>query len=167
MDKKILTAANALTAARIVLAVNMLFWPTLSVPFAVFYLLAGLTDMADGFAARITHTESAVGAKLDSTADAVFFAVCALKILPRLSLDGWIWAWIILIAVMRIAAAAVRVSRSRSYAPPHTPADKLTGLLLFLFPMAIPLADIDLLAAIICVFATAAAVKTLLLAFKK
>ena len=40
----------------------LLCLPALSVPFAVLYLIAGLTDMLDGAIARKTGTVSKVGA---------------------------------------------------------------------------------------------------------
>lgn len=61
--------ANIMTIIRIVLALLLLFIPSFSISFRVLYLLAGMTDMLDGWMARKTGTVSAAGARLDTVAD--------------------------------------------------------------------------------------------------
>ena len=51
--------ANYITTGRIGLALSLFFVPPLTISFYIVYLLCGLSDMADGFIARKTHTESA------------------------------------------------------------------------------------------------------------
>ena len=52
------------------LSVALLLTDTFSLPFFLIFALAGLTDMLDGFVARTTVTESELGARLDSIAEA-------------------------------------------------------------------------------------------------
>ena len=66
--------ANIITVSRIFLSLCLFVLSPSSVPFAVLYLLCGVTDVLDGFVARKLHTESEKGGMLDSTAD-LFFAV--------------------------------------------------------------------------------------------
>ena len=154
--------ANLVTLFRIVLSIALLFLPTLSVAFGVLYLLGGVSDMADGFVARKTHTENETGAKLDSIADLVFVAVCAVKLLPLVGLNTWLWIWTAAIALIKIAAMLLRFTRVHTFMPPHSSANKLTGVLLFLLPLTLPLMDIHYPAALICIVATFAAVQDIL-----
>ena len=60
--------ANALTICRIIFSLALLVPPALSPTFLAIYAAAGVTDMADGFIARRTRTESEFGTRLDSIA---------------------------------------------------------------------------------------------------
>ena len=154
--------ANLVTLFRIVLSIALLFLPTLSVAFGILYLLCGISDMADGFVARKTHTETAMGAKLDSAADLLFVAVCAVKLLPLVRLNTWLWIWTAAIALIKIAAMLLRFTRVHTFMPPHSSANKLTGVLLFLLPLTLPLMDIHYPAALVCAVATFAAMQDIL-----
>ena len=74
--------ANAITGLRILMSVVLLLSPVFSLFFYALYLIAGLSDMADGIIARKTNTVSEFGSRFDSIADFVFVAVCLIKILP-------------------------------------------------------------------------------------
>lgn len=137
-----LKPANFLTFLRILGSVTMFFLPPCSAVFGVIYLLCGISDTADGFIARKTHTESDSGARLDSIADLVFLTVSAVKILPVIHPEKWIWGGIIGIAVLKICGMLVRFARYGIWEIPHTFFNKLTGLLLFLLPFSIPFIDI-------------------------
>lgn len=66
-----------------------------------------ISDMADGFIARKTHTESKIGEVFDSIADLIFVLICLFKILPTLHISAWLWMWILLIAIIKIANLVV------------------------------------------------------------
>ena len=154
--------ANLITLSRVLLSLVLLFLPTLSVAFGVLYLLGGISDMADGFVARKTHTENETGAKLDSAADLLFVTVCVVKLLPLVRLNTWLWIWTAAIALIKIAAMVLRFTRVHTFMPPHSIANKLTGVLLFLLPLTLPLVDIRYPAALVCAVATVAAVQDIL-----
>ena len=63
---------NLLSATRIALCLPLLLVDAMTLPFWVLYLIAGVTDMLDGFLARRWGVESHFGARLDSVADFVF-----------------------------------------------------------------------------------------------
>ena len=155
-------SANLITLSRVAFSLVLLFLSPLSIAFGILYLLCGLSDMADGFVARKTHTESKAGAKLDSTADLIFVAVSAVKLLPLVRLDVWLWVWAAVIALIKIAAMLLRFVRVHIFAPPHSIFNKLTGVLLFLLPLTLPLMDIRYGAALVCAAATFAAVQDIL-----
>ena len=94
--------ANILTISRIVLTLPLLCLPVLSDPFAVLYVIAGLTDMLDGAIARKTGTVSKVGAKLDTAADFVFTVVCLMKLLPIIELPLYLLIWTAVIAAIKL-----------------------------------------------------------------
>ena len=95
--------ANAISVGRIILSIALLFVPTLSPAFYVFYILAGLTDMIDGAAARKTYTASEFGAKLDTAADFVFVIICLIKFIPFIEIPAWLYVWIAIIALIALS----------------------------------------------------------------
>ena len=151
--------ANALTFCRIVLSVALLAPPALSPAFLVLYTLAGVTDMLDGYVARRTGTESEFGARLDSIADLVLVVVCLAKILPAIDVPTWLWAWVAAIALVKAANAISGFVVERRLVMPHTKANKVAGLMIFLVPFAIPFSGIAAPGALACAVATFAAVQ--------
>jgi len=115
--------------------------------------------MLDGFIARRMFTESERGAKLDSIADLFFVTACLIKILPSLPFPRWLWYWTAGIFIVKIAA----VFKKKCIALPHTSANKMTGLLLFLQPLLAHWVDVRYLAVPVCLSASVAAVQELLL----
>ena len=75
----------------------------MTVPFWVLYVIAGTTDMLDGFLARRWGVESKFGARLDSMADFVFVLAVGYKLFPWLKLPAALWMMIGLIAMVKIA----------------------------------------------------------------
>ena len=95
--------ANIITGIRIVISAVLLFCPVFSPAFFLFYITAGITDMADGAVARRTATVSEFGSKLDTAADIAFTAVCLIKLLPVLHIPAWLYIWIAIIALIKVA----------------------------------------------------------------
>ena len=151
--------ANFITCIRIACSVAMLFCPVFCVAFNVLYLVAGVSDMVDGFVARKLHTESKLGSALDSVADIVFVAASLVKILPALEVPMWAYIAAAAIAVVRVNNVAVGYMRQRRFVAMHTVMNKLTGLLLFVFPMTAQAIDVRYTASVVCVIAAVAAVQ--------
>ena len=109
----------------------------MTLPFWVLYVIAGLTDILDGFLARRWGVESKFGARLDSLSDFVFVLVVGYKLFPYLKLPATLWMMIGLIALVKtVNAISSYVVRHRiDYL--HTKANKLTGFLLFVGMMMI------------------------------
>ena len=85
--------ANVITGLRILVSAALLFCPVFSPIFYAMYLIAGLSDMADGIVARKTNSVSEFGSRFDSIADFVFVAVCLIKILPVMDIPIWLYVW--------------------------------------------------------------------------
>ena len=131
---------NILSASRIALCLPLLLVDAMTVPFWVLYLIAGVTDILDGFLARQWGVESKFGARLDSLADFVFVLAVGYKLFPYLKLPAALWVMIALIAMVKIVnAISSFVMKHRQGQSPflHTKANKLTGFLLFIGMMAI------------------------------
>lgn len=150
--------ANIITCIRIVLSAALLFCPPLSPAFYALYLAAGFSDMIDGAVARKTGTVSELGSRLDTIADIVFTAVCLIKLLPVLEIPTWLYTWIAVIAVIKLLNIAVGYVKQKKLAAVHSVINKVTGGLLFLFPLTLTWIDLKYSAAAVCAVAAVAAV---------
>ena len=128
---------DLLSMSRIVLCLPLLMVDTMTVPFWTLYLIAGLTDMLDGFLARRWGVESKFGARLDSLADFVFVIAVGYKLFQWLKLPTALWMMIGLIALIKVINAISSFVVKHRIAFLHTKANKLTGFLLFIGMMAI------------------------------
>ena len=124
---------NIISALRILGAIGLLFFYPASVAFWVIYGLCGISDMLDGYLARKLHAESKTGAVLDSVADICFVACCAIKLITVMEIPTWLWIWAGLIVVIKLVNQVSALVICKRFCFPHTKANKMTGLLLFLF----------------------------------
>lgn len=145
--------ANVITISRIVFSIMLLFIAKESNLFMLFYILCGVSDVLDGFIARIMHTESEFGAMLDSLTDLTFAVVYIVKILPSLSLLSYEYIWIIIIAVAKIVVILLRSIKIQKLYIEHSILNKLTGLLVFVLPLSVNLINIRYSVIIVCIVA--------------
>ena len=151
--------ANCITVSRILFSLCLFFLSPSSVSFTVLYLLCGLTDVLDGFLARKLHTESKTGERLDSMADLFFVVVYTLKILPLLNVPYWIWIWTAIIAVTKITGIVIASGKVHQLVIEHSFGNKLTGLLLYLLPLSVHIADVKYGAILVCTIAFGTVIK--------
>ena len=151
--------ANAVTGMRILGSILLVFVPIFSVLFCAVYLICGLSDMIDGMIARKTDSASSFGAKLDTVADFLFAAVSLAKLLPYMPIPGWLWLWIAVIALIKVVNMGLGFIQSKSLVSIHSTMNKVTGLLLFLFPLTQGLIELKYSAVVICLIATVSAVQ--------
>ena len=151
--------ANIITGIRIVLSVALLFCLALSPMFYALYIAVGFSDMIDGAVARKTGTVSEFGSRLDTGADIVFVAVCLIKLLPVLHVPVWLYIWIAIIAFIKVANIAVGFVGQKELISVHSMMNKLTGGLLFVFPLTLAFIDPRYSGAVVCIVATAAAIQ--------
>ena len=128
---------NILSASRIALCLPLLMADAMTLPFWVLYVIAGTTDMLDGFLARRWGVESNFGARLDSLADFVFVLAVGYKLFPWLKLPVALWMMIGLIVLVKASNAVSAYIVKHKMVFLHTKANKLTGFLLFIGLMAI------------------------------
>ena len=141
------------------LSVVLWFVAPLSVSFGVIYLLCGFSDMIDGPIARKTGNATPFGAKLDSIADLLFVAVCLVRLLPVFNIPTWIWIWIIVIFCIKIINIVSGFVCWKKLVLPHTTANKVSGLLLFLLPIAYRFVGLKYPAILICLVTSFAAIQ--------
>ena len=89
--------------------------------------------MLDGHLARKLHAESKTGAVLDSVADICFVVCCAIRLIPIIQIPSWLWIWAGVIAAIKIVNQVSALIVFKRFCFSHTTANRLTGLLLFLF----------------------------------
>ena len=150
--------ANIITSCRILWSICLLFCPVFSTYFYVVYLLCGFTDMVDGTIARKTNSASEFGAKMDTVADIIFVAVCSVKIIPWIQLPAWLWVWIAAIATIKTANIAWGLIYNKKLVALHTLLNKVTGLLLFLFPLTLSFIEPIYSSVTVCSLAMASAI---------
>lgn len=151
--------ANFVTSLRIVFSLIMLYFPVFSPGFYACYMLAGITDMVDGTVARMLGIESEFGEKLDTIADFIFVAVALYKLLPTLEVSRSIWFWTGIIAVVKVINIISGFVVQKRFVTVHSPANKITGISLFILPLTLPFVDIKYTAVLVCMLATFAAVQ--------
>jgi CDP-diacylglycerol--glycerol-3-phosphate 3-phosphatidyltransferase len=123
---------NVISLLRIAGSISLLFCDVAGCPFWVLYALCGISDMVDGWMARRFHVETKAGAVFDSVADIIFVACCAIRLLPVLEIPTWLCIWAGIIVFIKIVNQVSALVVYRRFCFPHTLANKLTGLLLFL-----------------------------------
>lgn len=123
---------NTISTLRLLGAICLLLCNPASAGFWVIYGLCGVSDMADGYLARRLQAESKTGAVLDSVADICFVVCCAIRLIPALRIPPWLWFWAVVIVAIKFANQVSALIVFKGFRFPHTAANKLTGLLLFL-----------------------------------
>ena len=156
---------NLITLSRLVSAILLMPICTFSQAFFAIYTYCGISDVLDGALARKLHCNDEFGARLDSIADIVFYAVMAFKILSVLcsKLTPSIWYIVIATVIIRIISYTVAAIKYRRFASLHTYMNKLTGFLVFTVPyiLFLPFAESDCM--IISVVAVIAAMEELII----
>ncbi len=127
---------NFVSTIRILGAFTILFIEPLSLGFFIVYSVCGISDVLDGFLARIFQAQSKVGSALDSISDLVFYSVMAIVIFPTLfellSIGNWIVIGIpVLFQIVGYILCAIKFKKFSSV---HTYANKFLSFLVFAFP---------------------------------
>lgn len=149
---------NAITILRVLGAVCLLFFDVGSFAFWAIYFACGVSDMMDGYLARRLRCESKTGAILDSLADLVFVACCCYQLIPALVFPNWLWLWGGAIATIKVITQISALVMYKKCLFPHTMANKVTGVLLFVgIPLTVFLESIVPMA-VVAAIATFAAV---------
>ena len=151
--------ANILTGLRIIGSVWLMCLPAFSPGFYTLYLLCGFTDMIDGAVARMTGSASRFGEKLDTAADIVFLAVALIRFLPNLPIPLWLWIWSGGIAAIKLSNLLLGYIFQKQFTALHTILNKVTGLILFLLPLTVPIVEFRYSSMAVCALATVSAIQ--------
>ena len=126
-----------ITLSRIPMAVALPFVQSSPAVFWALYLLCGLSDVLDGAVARSTGTMSRLGERLDTIADIIFVAAWIVLFIPAIDVGRWLWVWTGVIALIKVVNVISGLTMQKGFVAKHTPANKATGILLFILPMVI------------------------------
>ena len=151
--------ANIITSCRILCSILLIFFPVFSTWFFSLYIISGFTDMIDGTIARKTNSVSEFGSKLDTIADFIFVVICLIKLLPVIYFPQWVWIWIVAIVFIKVINVISGFICQKKFVVEHTLMNKVTGLLLFLFPLIFTKIELSYSACIVCAVATFAAIQ--------
>lgn len=151
--------ANILTFCRISGSILLLFVPVFSAEFYIIYLFCGLSDMIDGAIARKTNSISRFGSQLDTIADLIFTVVSMIRLLSEIHLPSWLWIWGGIIAIIKTGNIILGYVSKKKFISLHTIMNKVTGLMLFMLPLTISLAEPKYTSVVVCSFATFSAVQ--------
>ncbi len=150
--------ANYISILRILLVFTLFLTKPLSTEFFVIYVVCGLSDIFDGYIARKTQT-SKLGEKLDSAADLIMLAVLFIILYGFLNLTVQIFAWIIIIVMIRVASIITVFIKYKTFAVLHTFGNKVTGFMLFLFPLMLKIFNPNIFMYVLCIIASISAVE--------
>ena len=149
-----------ITLSRIPMAVALPFVQSSPAVFWTLYLLCVFSDVLDGAVARSTGTVSRLGERLDTIADIIFVAVWIVLFIPAMNVGRWLWIWTGIIALIKVVNVISGLAMKKGFVAKHTPANKATGILLFLLPMVILLEVIKVpYIVLVCLLATFAAIQ--------
>jgi phosphatidylglycerophosphate synthase len=158
-------APNFITFLRIIGALWLCFIRPFTTAFYVVYTICGISDMLDGWVARMTGSAGEFGAKLDSIADLLFYSVMLLRIFPALwgRLTAGIWYGAGVVLLFRLASYLTAALKYRRFASLHTYLNKLTGLGVFFVPYMVGTPCAVTYCGAVCILAGAASAEELLL----
>ncbi len=150
--------ANVISIARIFLILTLFLIRPLSVGFFVIYIICGISDMLDGYVARKLGIQSKFGEKLDSVADLIMVTVLIIILYPIINMSLTITYWIVGIVIIRILSMIILFIKYKTFGILHTIGNKVTGLMLFLFPIII---QSEVLIYLLCITASISAIEEL------
>ena len=156
------TMANSITGFRIVCALTLIFCPTFSTWFYVFYILGGVSDIFDGIVARHFGKETKFGANFDTIADIVFTVIVIIKVVQTVSIPMWLIIWIVIIAIIKSVNIIIGYVMHKRFVSEHTVLNKICGVLLFAIPLCMGKflwQPVVILIILTCIVATIAAVQ--------
>ena len=79
--------------------------------------------------------------------------------MPVIHIPKWIWVWIAVIAIIKIFNVILGFLYTKKLISLHTVMNKITGLLLFLLPLALQFIEIKYSLIAVCIIATISAIQ--------
>lgn len=137
-----------------------------STTFWICYIGGGLSDMLDGFIARKYKLQSAFGAKFDSFADIIFAIAITIVVIQNIWIPAWLWTCIAIIAFLRLLTYAIGFLKYHTFVALHTYSNKITGLLIFLFPMLFTFFGLTIAGVILCLLSFLSSIEEVFIIIK-
>ncbi len=89
----------------------------------------------------------------------IFVVVCLIKLIPIMEIPEWLSIWIAVIAFIKAINVVSGYVIHRRFVAVHSVMNKVTGAMLFIFPLTLSMIDLKYSAAVVCSAATFAAVQ--------
>lgn len=151
--------ANYISVSRIILSFLLLIIEPLSKEFLIIYIICGITDICDGYMARKTNTVSKLGDNLDSIGDFIMVIAVIFALYSATEINIIISIWVIVIGIIKILSIIIVFKKYKTFEMLHTYANKFTGVILFLVPIALHFIKLDIFMYVVCTSATIAAIE--------
>lgn len=138
---------NYITVIRLALSVLLYFITDNWTLFLIIYIVCGISDVLDGFLARMFHLQTKTGARLDSLADFIFFFSAFFRMLLsyRLTIPSPVIWGTILVALIRFFNLYITKRKFGLTGILHTIGNKLSGFIFFIAcPAAVMMDDLSL-----------------------
>lgn len=157
-----------LSLARIICSVLLIVFVHNRIGFVTLYLVIGLTDILDGYIARKYNLQSELGAKLDSTADFIFYMILfGILINEYSSLLRFDFIVLIIgILFIRLSNMVLTKYKYNKFVFVHTIANKVSGVLVYFLPIILILSQNSLIILILLALVLMAAVEELLITIR-
>lgn len=154
---------NLLSLARIILSLFLIFLYPMKLYFLLVYIFCGITDILDGFIARKINATSELGSKLDSFADMIIIFVILFKFIPIMNLNLFMIVWLICVTILKSLCILVVFIRFNQFGMVHTYMNKITGSLIFIYPILNYFTSSKFYIFIIFIFASITAIEEILI----
>jgi CDP-diacylglycerol--glycerol-3-phosphate 3-phosphatidyltransferase len=122
-----------------------------------------MSDALDGYLARKMEACSKLGQILDGISDFIFICVILSKVFLIIIIPLWAMYWALFIAIVRLTSFIICFIRYRQFAFLHTYANKITGIILFFFPLWYLTFGVEVTAVFLCSIASISAIEELLI----
>lgn len=151
---------NGISLLRMLLSLTLFLFEPLSFYFYVIYFLTGLSDILDGYLARKLSVESKLGQRLDSLADLIMVFCVLYILLPVIQLQTYVYVMIVVITLIRLLSLVIVRLKFNCFGIIHTRLNKITGLMLFLFPVIL---KTEFLIFLLCMLGLASSIEELMI----
>ena len=153
-----------LTLTRCIAPFLLFFWEPFSIPFFVVFFYCCVSDVLDGVLARLFHTATPLGSRLDSFADFIFVVITTIVLLPILQLPLFLTAWVCGIFLVKFATFLTCFFKYQKLAiGVHTLANKVAGVAFAVYPILAFFSDPVAPAGFLCFLASVAVLEELAL----
>ena len=135
--------ANFVTCIRIALAIVLLFYHTLTLSFLIIFSISQFTDVIDGTIARLTKTQSIVGANLDAAGDILLYtSIFKIIFFNRLVI---VWQMLVFCGALLVNALSALIAKIKfkKFYFAHTILLKIMGASIFALPFVLYFASAE------------------------
>ena len=158
--------ANIITFLRIICSFLLIFSKTYSELFWVIYVYCGVSDVLDGYIARLTKSNSDFGAKIDSISDLFFIVALTISFSSELLFTLSIYFFIGVIILVKCINYLLGYIKYNTFYALHTYLNKLTGVYIFFIPALFLFINIYIVELVLCILASCAVIEELVINIK-